>query len=99
MTIEEIKKKYEEESRTQKRAIEAAERKRDLQRAWVEQLIAERKELTPSMGLVDYDTRQRINHLTFKINEAKAKLSKLETECRKARTGDTVKDIVNIIEP
>lgn len=99
MTIEEIKKKYEEESRAQKKAIEAAERKRDVQRAKVEYLKDERKKLTPSMGLVDYESRQKIKHLSFKIFEEQAKLDKLETECRKARTGDTVKDIVNIIEP
>lgn len=97
MTIEEIKKKYEEDSRAQKKAIETADRKRDVQRAKVEYLKDERKKLTPSMGLVDYESRQKIKHLSFKICEEQAKLDKLEAECRKARIGDTLDSITNII--
>ena len=95
MTIEEIKKKYESEAKVQKQAIEAAERKRDLQRAWVEQLIAERQELIPKRGIADHDTREKINYLTFKINEANGKLAKLESECEKVRIGDNLDKAIN----
>jgi len=97
MTIEEIKKKYESESQAQRKATETADRKRDVQRAKVEYLKEERDKLTPARGLVDYESRQKIKHLSFKIIEEQAKLDKLEAECRKVRIGDTLDGIMNII--
>lgn len=97
MTIEEIKKKYESEIQAQRKATETADRKRDVQRAKVEYLKEERDKLTPARGLVDYESRQKIKHLSFKICEEQAKLDKLEAECRKVRIGDTLDSITNII--